>query len=190
MMLWMAKTTSFEGDLDDQERVRAKLEDVKAELEEQERLREQVEDRIERLERLRDGLEVILGDKQPESARARAERLEMQRKRFEQAKQFNSARAKQFNAALEQARAQAAATIQAQVEDLVNALERPVSAGDLLEYLPAETRRDAVNYALWRAAETKRIRRLSHGTYGSLAVSTASPSEGGERAKKPAQPAK
>jgi hypothetical protein len=148
----MAKTTSFEGDLADQEKVRAKLADVEATIEQQKRLREQVEEDLDRLQRLRQGLLVILGDKEPESDQARAERLEKERQR-----------SAHLRAIWEQGRA--AATIQAQVENLVNALERQVSAGDLLEHLPAGTKRETVNYALWRAAEKGTIRRISQGIY-------------------------
>src|ERR1051326_7392839 len=102
MVSLMSKTTSFDGDLADQEKVRAKLADVEAKIEERERLREQVEEDLERLERLRQGLLVILGDKEPESDQARAERLEKEHQR--------SAR---FRAIWEQGRA--TASIQAQV---------------------------------------------------------------------------
>lgn len=163
----MTKATSFEGDLADQERVRAKLADVEAKIEQRKRLRDRVEENLDRLERLREGLLVIVGDKKPESDRARAERLEEERQR-----------SAGIRAWLEQRHA--ATTIQAQVENLVDALEYPVSAGDLLEHLPAGTKRETVNYALWRAAEKGRIRRISQGVYHANPTFTkASPSEGG-----------
>src|SRR5437867_613468 len=136
----MSKTTAFDGDLADQEKVRAKLADVEVKIELRERLRERVEEDLDRLERLRQGLLVILGDKEAESDQALAARLERGRQR-----------SAHLGAMLEHGRA--AATIQAQVESLVNALERPVSAGDLLGNLPDGTKRETVNYALWRAAE-------------------------------------
>jgi FixJ family two-component response regulator len=148
----MAKVTSFEGDLTDQELVRAKLAEVEAKIELRERLCERVEEDLQRLERLRQGLLVILGDKEAESGQALAARLETQRQR-----------SAHLRAVLEHGRA--ASTIQTQVETLVVALERPVSAGDLLEHLPDGTKRETVNYALWRAAEKGRIRRIAQGTY-------------------------
>src|SRR5262249_14433699 len=66
MILCVAKATSFDGDLTDQEKIRAKLEDVEAMIERRERLRDRVEEDLEGLERLRQGLLVILGDKEPE----------------------------------------------------------------------------------------------------------------------------
>jgi DNA-binding FrmR family transcriptional regulator len=152
MVSWMTKTTSFDGDLADQEKVRAKLADVEAKIEQRERLRERVEEDLERLERLRQGLLVILGDKEPESDQARAERLEKRRWQV-----------RALASHMETGRA--AATIQEQVESLVDALERPVSAGELLEHLPTGTKRETVNWALWSAAEKGRIRRISQGVY-------------------------
>ncbi len=148
----MAKITTFDGDLTDQEKVRAKLADIEAKIERRERLRERVEEDLDNLARLRQGLLVILGDKKAESDQERVERLEKERQR-----------SAQYRAVLEQVRA--AATVQAQVESLINALERPVSAGDLLEHLPEGTKRETVNYALWRAAEKGRIRRIAQGVY-------------------------
>ena len=159
----MPKTTTFEGDLADQGTVRAKLADIDAKIERRERLRDRLEDELDGLERLRQGLLVILGEKDAETDQARTERLEALRKRSEQWH-------------LMRERAAAAQTIQAQVENVVNALGSQVSAGDVLDYLPAGTKRETVNYALWRAAETKRIRRISQGVYAPLAIAKASSS--------------
>ena len=71
-------------------------------------------------------------------------------------------------------RAAAAQTIQAQVENVVNALDGQVSAGHILELLPVGTKREAVNYALWRAAQTNRIQRISQGVYAPLTSAKAS----------------
>jgi chromosome segregation ATPase len=158
----MAKNTSFNGDLTDQERLRAKLEDIDAEIERQRAETDRLDDELSRineaiegLERVRDGLLVILGDKHPESDRAQFEREERE-----------TARQGQWAANLEQWKQHfGAATIQAQVENLVNARGREVSAGELLEHLPAGTKSEAVNYALWRAAKQGRIRKVSRGVY-------------------------
>jgi hypothetical protein len=158
----MTKTTVFDGDLADQEKVRAKLADVETKIEQRERLRDRVEEDLEGLERLREGLLVILGDKEPETDRARFERLEGKHKGVAVWQEMF-----------------AASTIQSQVENLVNALGQEVSAGDLLQRLPAGTKREAVNYALWRAADKGRIRRIRQGIYGANATSlNASTGEG------------
>src|SRR5262249_49408293 len=133
MVLAVTKNTSFEGDLTDQERLRAKLKDVDSEIEQQKQESDRLDDEISRvsevlegLERVRDGLLVILGDKKPETDQARFEREE------------NEANRKaQWAATFEQA---LAASIQSRVESLVNGLGRQVSAGDLLEHLPAGTK--------------------------------------------------
>jgi hypothetical protein len=158
----MTKTTVFDGDLADKEKVRAKLADVEAKIEQRERLHERVEEDLEGLRRLREGLFVILGDKEPETDRARFERLEGGHNRVAVWQEMF-----------------AATTIQSQVENLVNALEQEVSAGDLLERLPAGTKREAVNYALWRAADKGRIRRIRQGIY--CANATSSKASTGER---------
>ena len=128
----MAKATSFDGDLGDQDRVRAKLADVEAKIEQRERVRDRIEDDLIGLERLREGLLVILGEKESESNQARSERLERERERSERFRAYFDTRT-------------AATTIQAKVENLVSAMEHPVSAGELLQYLPAGTKREAVN---------------------------------------------
>jgi hypothetical protein len=161
----MAKATSFEGDLTDQELVSAKLTDLEAKIEQRERLLRRVEDDLEQLERLRHGLLVILGYREVESDKARAERLEIERKRSEHRRAMYEAQAQSVS-------------IQGQVEHLVNNILRPVNAGDLLEHLPAGTRREAVNYALWRAEQKNRIRRISQGVYASLTIPTKQSNEG------------
>lgn len=162
MFSLMAKNTSFEGDLTDQELLRAKLKDINAEIDQQRAETDRLDDELSRvyeaiegLERVRDGLLVILGDKHPESERAQFEREER-----------GAERQGQWSANLTQWKQHfGAATIQAQVENLVNARGREVSAGDLLEHLPAGTKSEAVNYALWRAAKQGRIRKVSRGVY-------------------------
>jgi hypothetical protein len=175
MFLGMPKNTSFDGDLTDQEALRAKLADIESEIEEQERERKRVEDEIERvdgvlwgLERLRDGLLVLLGDKKPESDQARFDRMEKKGDTWQH----------WLPAMSEEQRG--AATIQAQVENLVTALGRhvSVSASDLLEHLPAGTKSEAVNYALWRAADKGRIRRISRGMYAPNATPSKTSSKG------------
>jgi hypothetical protein len=155
----VTKNTSFEGDLTDQETLRAKLKDIELEIEQQERERDRIDaeldrayDRLWDLERVRDGLQVILGDKKPESDQSRFERME----------QGPSDWAHMLTTSKEQA---AATSIQALVENLVNALGRQVAASELLERLPAGTKSEAVNYALWRAADKGRIRRVARGVY-------------------------
>jgi chromosome segregation ATPase len=155
------KNTTFEVDLTDKETLRAKLVDIVSELEEREREADLIQAELDRayeaigdLKRVHEGLLVMLGDKQAESDEARfgregtEERMEAQRR-----------------AAFEQWRQRSAATIQAQVENLVNSLGRQVSAADLLGHLPAGTKPEAVNYALWRAADKKRIQKVSRGVY-------------------------
>jgi len=158
----MAKSTSFDGDLTDQELLRAKLKEISAEIEQQRAETDRLDDElarvyevIEGLERVRNGLLVILGDKHPESERAQFEREENEAKRQGQSAAFWEQWKQQWGAA----------TIQTQVENLVNARGSEVSAGDLLEHLPAGTKSEAVNYALWRAAKQGRIRKISRGVY-------------------------
>lgn len=159
----MPRTTSFDGDLADQETLRAKLKDLETKIERRELLRDRIEDDLEGLERVKQGLLVLLGDKEPESAQARSERLENERKRREH-----------LNHMWKQWEQRAAASIQAQVENLVNAVDHPVSAGDLLEHLPEGTRRETVNWALWNAAEKDRIQKISQGRYASHTFSFTS----------------
>jgi hypothetical protein len=168
----MTKNTSFDGDLTDKETLRAKLTEIDSEIEHQKRESDRLDDELSRvyeviegLERVRDGLLVILGDKKPESEQARFEREENE-----------AHREGQWVASLKQA---LAASIQTQVENLVNALGRQVSAGELLKHLPPDTKPEAVNYALWRAADKGRIRKVSRGVYAANApVPTAATSEG------------
>jgi translation elongation factor EF-G len=172
MVSLMSKTTSFEGELTDQERLRAKLKDIDSEIEQQKQESARLDDELSRvyevlegLERVRDGLLVILGEKKPESDQARFEREEEE-----------ANRERRWRASFEQA---LAASIQAQVENLVNALGRQVSAGELLEHLPAGTKPEAVNYALWRAADKGRIRKVSRGVYvANLTVLKTAKNEG------------
>jgi hypothetical protein len=59
-------------------------------------------------------------------------------------------------------------SIQQQTEMWVNQLGRPVTAADILVRLPEGTRREAVNWALWNAAENERIQKVDQGVYAPL----------------------
>jgi hypothetical protein len=148
----VTKTTSFDGDLADQERVRAKLADVVERIAEQQNLLTRVEDELMRLERLREGLLVIVGDKEAESDGTRSARLTAEAER-------ERAWGEQLQAIRE------VKSIQAEVENLVNALGRPVTADDLLAHLPPGTKRATVNWALHHHQTNKRIAKISHGLY-------------------------
>jgi hypothetical protein len=151
----VSKISSFDGDLDDHEQVRAKLADVEERIAESERVLRRVEDDLMRLERLREGLLVIVGDKETESEAARAARM---------AKIQQQAEIHRKNRELRES----AKSIQAQVENLVNALGRHVTANDLLAHLPPDTKRETVNWALWHAHTNNRILKISHGSYAPL----------------------
>lgn len=159
----MSKISSFDGDLDDQEQVRAKLAEVEEGIAEAERALRAVEDELERLERLREGLLVIVGDKEAETDAARTAReekdqrhREMLRRQLEEAREVRDA----------------AKPIQRQVENLVNASGRPVTANDLLAHLPPDTKQTTVNWALWHAHTKNRILRVSQGLYAPLPADT------------------
>jgi hypothetical protein len=61
-----------------------------------------------------------------------------------------------------------AVTIQSQVETTVKELVGPLTANDVLARLTPETKRETVNYALWKAAREGRITNLSQGVYAAL----------------------
>jgi hypothetical protein len=149
----VAKASSFVGDLGDEEQVRAKLAEVEKKIDQRWRLLQRVQDDWIQLERLREGLLVILGDKEVESDAARTARVEKRRSWGEQLQAIRDVK-----------------SIQAQVEDLVNDLGTTVTATELLALLPPETKRETVNWALWNAANNNRIVRVAQGHYAPLAT--------------------
>lgn len=61
-----------------------------------------------------------------------------------------------------------AMSIQAQVEAIVKELVGPLTANDVLVRLAQGTKRETVNYALWKAEQEGRIKKLSQGVYAAL----------------------
>jgi hypothetical protein len=60
-------------------------------------------------------------------------------------------------------------TLQDQTEAVVNSLGVPVRAADVMRHLPPGTKRERVNWALWKAAQDGRIQRQAPGVYAPTA---------------------